>query len=317
MQNEVSIIIPVYNRAKIVERTLLSVLDQSYRPLHLILVDNCSEDDTLRVLNDFKNRHESSDFKVTVLQEPVHTAGAARNRGFSAATGQWVLFFDSDDVMAPDLVEQYMRKQESCGGTPQVIITKARLVRADGSKCVLPFHKGDELANHLLHGMLATQRYAVRRDFFALTDGWNPSLPGWNDWEMGVRLLLAQPRVAYLEPAEPLVFINETGSASITGTEFHSRQGQWEHVIDLMGQTIEVSSIDNKERYALLLEYRKVVLAAHYRREGFNNLAEPLYREAFGKLKRRRLLRLIIPLLYRWLVAGRRGASSAARLLIR
>lgn len=317
MKNEVSIIIPVYNRAAIVGRTLDSVWRQTYRPLQVILVDNCSEDNSLQVLNDFKQQHDASDFKVTILQEPIHTAGAARNCGFNAATGEWVLFFDSDDVMGPTLVEQYMLKQSTCTDEPHVIITKAWLVSPDGNKRVLPFHKGDELANHLLHGMLATQRYAVKRDFFATTSGWNPDLPGWNDWEMGVRLLLAKPQVAYLEPAEPLVFINESGGASITGTEFHSRHGQWEHVIELLGSTIEASGYTNKERYKLLLEYRKVVLAAHYRREGHNELAEPLYREAYDKLKNRWLLRISIPMLYKWLVGGHRGASSIARLIIR
>ncbi len=316
MNNLVSVIIPVYNRAHIVGRTLQSVLAQVYRPLQLVLVDNCSDDDSLRVLEQFRDEHHAPDFQVEVLQEEHHTAGAARNRGFSAATGSWLLFFDSDDVMQPQLVQHYMNIAHR-NPAPHIVVTKASLVAPDGSSRVLPFHKGDELANHLLHGMLATQRYAVDREFFAGTGGWNASLPGWNDWEMGVRLLLARPKVAYLEPEQPLVSIYQTGTASITGTEFHTRQGQWEHVIDLLDTEIESSFLENKRRYHRLLDYRRIVLAAQYRREGHDELAQLLYREAFDRLKKSALLRFSMPLLYKWLVAGRRGASSVARLLIR
>lgn len=316
MNNLVSVIIPVYNRAHIVERTLQSVLKQTYRPLQLILVDNCSDDDSLRVLKQFAQFYNAPDLQLMVLQEPHHTAGAARNRGFSAAKGSWLLFFDSDDVMQPQLVQQYMSIALDKVVSPDIVVTKASLVAPDGTSRVLPFHKGDELANHLLHAMLSTQRYVVRRDFFAATGGWNPDLPGWNDWEMGMRLLLANPKVTYLEPEQPLVNIYQTGAESITGTEFHTRQGQWERVIDLLDSEIESSSLSNKRRYHRLLDYRRVVLAAQYRREGHDELANPLYRMAYGRLKKNFKLRCFIPLLYRWLVAGRRGASSVARLLI-
>ena len=317
MDTLVSVIIPVYNRAHIVGRTLQSVLEQTYRPLQLILVDNCSDDDSLRVLEQFRSDHQTPDFQVEVLQEEHRTAGAARNRGLSAATGSWLLFFDSDDVMQPQLVQQYREIVHKDNPALHIVATKASLVAPDGSSRVLPFHKGDELANHLLHAMLATQRYAVSREFFAATGGWNPTLPGWNDWEMGVRLLLANPTVAYLEPEQPLVSIYQTGTASITGTEFHTRQGQWERVIDLLDTEIDASSLDNKRRYHRLLDYRRIVLAAQYRREGHEELAQPLYREAYGRLKKSALLRMAMPVLYKWLVAGRRGASSVARLLIR
>ena len=104
---QVSIIIPVYNRASIVVDTLNSVVAQTYRPLQLVLVDNYSTDDTLQVLETFKKEHPSLD--VVITREEHHTAGAARNRGFDQATGEWILYFDSDDSMEPDLVANYVK----------------------------------------------------------------------------------------------------------------------------------------------------------------------------------------------------------------
>ena len=258
---EVSIIIPVYNRATVVQATLDSVVAQTYRPLQVVLVDNYSTDDTLQVLETFKKEHPSLDIVIT--REGHHTAGAARNRGFDQATGEWILFFDSDDIMEPDLVANYVKlieKKSDDGEEPDLVSARSTLVFPDGSQREAPFHKKDLFANHILHGQLATQRYAVRREFFASTDGWNIDLPGWNDWELGLRLLLASPRVAYMGGKSDII-INHNGAGSITGTEFHSRQGQWEHVIDIMINEVRCSRLkpELKTRFERLLEYRRMV----------------------------------------------------------
>lgn len=324
---QVSIIIPVYNRAAVVPATLDSVLAQTHRPLQVVLVDNYSTDDTLRVLEDFKRDNSSEDFSVVVCREPHHTAGAARNTGFAAATGEWVLFFDSDDIMEPDLVASYVKvidKAASQGRAVDLVSARSTLVFPDGSKRETPYHKRDLLAQHVLHAQLATQRYAVRHAFFASTDGWNINLPGWNDWELGLRLLLARPAVAYMD-CRPRVIINHNGADSITGTEFHSRQGQWEHVIDIMVNEVRCSLLkpQYKLRYERLLEYRRMVLAAQYEREGFTELSKPLCREAYAALRdtygnNRRWRWLVAPVtrrLFARIARGKRGSARIARLL--
>ena len=245
---QVSIIIPVYNRASVVGDTLNSVVAQTYRPLQVILVDNYSTDDTLQVLETFKKEHPGEGFDVVVTREEHHTAGAARNHGFEQATGDWILFFDSDDLMDEKLVESYVKiieKARKKGRQLDLISAKSTLVFPDGTQRQAPFHKRDLFANHILHGQLATQRYAVRREFFDATDWWNINLPGWNDWELGLRLLLASPRVAFMG-GRSRVIINHNGADSITGTEFHSRQGQWEHVIDIMKGEVQCSRLKAK-----------------------------------------------------------------------
>ena len=322
---EVSIIIPVYNRATVVQATLDSVVAQTHRPLQVVLVDNCSTDNTLQVLETFQKEHPS--LNIVITQEAHHTAGAARNRGFEQATGEWVMFFDSDDQMEPDLVASYVKKIEKAskrGKSLDLISTRSTLVFPDGSKRQAPFHRKDLFAQHILHGQLATQRYAVRRDFFASTDGWNIDLPGWNDWELGLRLLLAQPHVSYMG-GKSRVIINHNGADSITGTEFHSRKGQWEHVIDIMKNEVVCSRLKNshKQRFLRLLEYRRLVLAAQYEREGHPDSAKPLCQQAYQALREsyrdnRRWRWLVAPVtrrLFARIAAGKRGSARIARLL--
>ena len=317
-----TVIIPVYNRATVVQRTLDTVLSQTYRPLQLVLVDNCSTDQTLQVLQEFKRCHEGDDFQIDVAQEARHTAGAARNRGFELATGEWIMFFDSDDEMAPGLVEAYHREVQRLGGQVDLVSARSLLVFPDGSRREAPFFTRDLIAVNILHSQLATQRYAVRREFFASTDGWNVDLPGWNDWELGMRLLLASPRVAFCTD-EPRVLVNHNGKDSITGTEFHSRAGQWERAIDMVESELRRSSLNHAEqmRYSRQLHYRRLVLAAHYEREGCADLANPLVHQAMTALghsygdnyKWRCFLAPVSRWLYRRIVAGKRGSARIAQ----
>lgn len=323
----VSIIIPVYNRASVVPTTLRTVLAQTHRPLQVVLVDNDSTDKSRLVLDHFKQDYDKDDFSIVVTSESHHTAGAARNRGFECATGEWVMFFDSDDLMDKHLVASYVNiiEQARAKGKPlDLISARSTLIFPDGSKRQAPFHRHDLFAQHILHGQLATQRYAVRRDFFAATDGWNINLPGWNDWELGLRLLLAAPHVAYLGGRSRVV-INHNGADSITGTEFHSRQGQWEYVISIMINEVRCSMLKakHKVRFERLLQYRRLVLAAQYEREGCPELAKPLCREAYQHLQEsyrssRCWQRWIAPVtrcLFARIAAGKRGSARIARLL--
>ena len=321
---KVSIIIQVYNRAQVVQRTLGSVAQQTHRPLQVVLVDNCSTDGSLAVLEDFSREHSAPDFEVLIVQEAHHTAGAARNRGLEVATCEWVLFFDSDDVMRPRLVERYVHEIERHEGELDLISTRSRVVFPDESTLELPFARRDIIAFHLLHSQLATQRYAVRRAFFAATDGWNINLPGWNDWEMGMRLLLARPRLAFMG-GQIDVEVYHSGNDSITGTEFHSRQGQWERVIDIVETEVHCSSLKNRRRYLRLLDYRRLVLAAQYEREGYPQLAKLLCKRACNSLRESYVgtwqWRWVVSPALKWMfgriVAGKRGSARIAQLLLR
>ena len=324
---EVTVIIPVYNRAQVVPATLQSVVAQTHRPLQVVLVDNDSTDDTRQVLETFRKEHPGDGFNVVITSESHHTAGAARNRGFELATGEWVLFFDSDDLMEEDLVESYVKvieKVKKKGRALDLISAKSKLIFPDGSQRQAPFHKRDLFANHILHAQLATQRYAVRREFFASTDGWNINLPGWNDWELGLRLLLAKPHVTYMG-GKSRIIINHNGEDSITGTEFHSRQGQWEYVIDIMKNEVRCSLLKPhlKQRYERLLEYRRLVLAAQYEHEGCPELSKPLCQQAYQALREtygnnRRWRWLVAPMtrrLFTRIATGKRGSARIARWL--
>src|SRR5574344_2128473 len=94
-----SIIIPYYNRAKILQRTLESVRKQSFRPLEILLVDNNSTDNGKEIAEDFAKTADEA-LTVKMLDCKKKGAAAARNCGLQSASGTFVYFFDSDDEMS-------------------------------------------------------------------------------------------------------------------------------------------------------------------------------------------------------------------------
>ncbi len=94
----VSTIIPVYNRARLVQEAVASVLEQSYRPIEVIIVDDGSTDDTSAALEALALRHPA---EVRVLRQGNGGPGRARETGRQAARGEFIQYLDSDDLLLP------------------------------------------------------------------------------------------------------------------------------------------------------------------------------------------------------------------------
>ena len=99
---KVSIIIPVYNGAKSVKRTLDSLLAQTLKDIEIIVVDDGSTDETPTILTQYANQDE----RIKVLHQQNAYVGAARNRGQQEATGEYIAYLDADDTISPDFYEK-------------------------------------------------------------------------------------------------------------------------------------------------------------------------------------------------------------------
>lgn len=102
MNRLLSIGVCVYNGEKTIGDTLNSILLQIYRPIEVVIVNDCSKDNTLRIVSDFKNKNDSVDFAVKIVNHEINTGIAeARNTCIANATGKWFGFIDSDDTLVP------------------------------------------------------------------------------------------------------------------------------------------------------------------------------------------------------------------------
>lgn len=99
MESLVSIVVPVYNGETSISKTIKSVLDQSYKNLELVIVDDGSTDDTSKIVGGFE------DSRIVLKQIPNGGVSHARNVGIDTATGSYISFLDADDTYERDFVE--------------------------------------------------------------------------------------------------------------------------------------------------------------------------------------------------------------------
>lgn len=101
--NLVSIIMPAYNVEKYIKYSIESVINQTYNNWELIIVDDCSKDKTIDVINSFKDKR----IKL-IKNEKNEGAITSRNKALQSAKGEWIAFLDSDDIWYKDKLEKQL-----------------------------------------------------------------------------------------------------------------------------------------------------------------------------------------------------------------
>ena len=304
----ITVIVPVYNRQSIVTATLDSISRQSARP-RLIIVDNGSTDDTPAVVTKWAKTHSDESFPVEVCVENAKGASAARQKGLALAQTPYVLFFDSDDIMLPDHVDRLCRAIEL---HPDVDIFgwDIAVTEMDGRSTIYPFFDRDIAFRHIFNSILSTQRYAVRTEFLRKAGGWNPTVLGWNDYELGMRLICASPKVKYLQ-GRPTVEMKRLAD-SITGTDYSSGAERWEYAMSLCRDTL---LRHGKRRWLGMLDLRYAVLAALYAREkSYENASRLL--DSVIRRQSSAWRKALLKSAYRYTALGGRGIHHLLRPLL-
>ncbi|MGI9533098.1 glycosyltransferase family 2 protein [Lutimonas sp.] len=109
MSNQkVSVITPLFNSEKYIAETIDSVLKQSYKDFEMIIIDDYSEDNSIKIVKEY------SDPRIHLICLNENSgAGVARNKGIEAATGRYIAFLDSDDLWVSDKLEKQLNFMNS------------------------------------------------------------------------------------------------------------------------------------------------------------------------------------------------------------
>lgn len=99
MAYEVTIGIPVYNAEKYISRALDTVLNQSFKEIEVLIVDDCSTDQTVSIIEKLQKDHQCGDCIRLLCQEKNSGPGPARNRMIDEAQGRYLFFMDADDTL--------------------------------------------------------------------------------------------------------------------------------------------------------------------------------------------------------------------------
>lgn len=180
----ISVILPTYNRTNSLRRSVQSVLEQSYKDIELLIVDDGSDDDTAEIVK------EIEDERVRYLpQHENRGACAARNVGIRAARGEYIAFQDSDDVWHREKLAaqiHFLQKNDADA-------VFCAFIRHDGDlTACLPegLSDGERVTYEAMleHNFISTQTLMGKSACFR-AEQFDEAYPRLQDWELGLRLV--------------------------------------------------------------------------------------------------------------------------------
>lgn len=194
----ISVVIPTYNRATTIEKCLDSVLNQTYKDIEVIIVDDCSTDDTVSVVEQYSKKTDK--IKLYVL-EKNSGACVARNYGVSKSKGEYIAFQDSDDIWRSNKLEsQYNTLVQN---NSDVVFCAMQLNYSDGN------HRGKKVPNNsykkgfinfdllLEKSVISTQTIFGKKECFERVQ-FDPNMPRLQDWDLMLRVV-KEFKVFYLD----------------------------------------------------------------------------------------------------------------------
>lgn len=188
----VSVIIPTYNRADTIKRSIESVLRQSYQNFEVIVIDDGSTDDTCRVVD------EIGDSRICYIKSDRRMgANAARNTGIQRAKGEYIAFQDSDDIWRKDKLKMQMdlfREKDDV----DIIYSRYLCHYANGETALVP-NKTCEYTKELLQedimsilaksNVIGTPTMIVRKRCFNEYGMFDLELQRFQDWEINIKFV--------------------------------------------------------------------------------------------------------------------------------
>jgi len=229
MKPLVSILIPAFNAEQWIADSLRCAVSQTWPRKEIIVVDDGSKDQTLAIAKQF----ESSD--VRVCTQKNQGAAATRNNAFAMSQGDYVQWFDADDLMAPDKTAKQMEAvEQGCG--KRVLLSGAwglfmhRPYRATFRPSPLweDLSRAEWLMRKMEHNVyMQTATWLVSRELAEAAGPWDTRLLGDDDGEFFCRVLLASEGTRFITGAK--VYYRQAGSGSLSYIGFSNRklEAQW------------------------------------------------------------------------------------------
>lgn len=245
----VSIVTPAWRASKIVADTIESVLAQGYEKWELLVVDDCSPDDTFEIVSAYAGR----DARIRALRNPANSGPAlTRNTGLAAARGRWIAFLDSDDVWLPNKLERTIAHAKT--NKSAITFTGFRRMDADGQNVGRYIDVPDRVTygNLLGNTVIATSTVLIDRQIvgdFRMKKVFYDDLACWLD-------ILRDDRTAYGLNEDLMRY--RVMNASVSRNKFRSAREVWKTFRTVENLSL-ISSSYHFARYAVngIRKYRK------------------------------------------------------------
>jgi len=184
----VAVIIPAYNREKTIKYCLDSVINQTYKNLEIIVVDNGSSDSTADIVKQY------SDERIKIIKLDKNSgAQHARNVGIKSATSEWITLLDSDDEWLLDKIEKQLKILEENNWNKHLVIHSDAILKDVVNNTVsdfnIPFVDGDNVYPLLLeHSSPFFQAIFTSKQAFEEIGYLDEDVPSYQEWDTSIRL---------------------------------------------------------------------------------------------------------------------------------
>ena len=202
----VSVIIPTFNRSDLVVKAIDSVLCQSYRNFEIIVVDDCSTDDTIKILQNYGDN-------IQLIRNSINSyVGFSRNNGASFANGEYIAFLDSDDKWLPNKLElqiSWMKKNQF-----EISTTNFFSFQKNTNQLIFknrPYSSKLNLKD-ILYGVFIApgSTLIIKRDYFIFLNGYDITYKRLEDWDLLIKIFLTYKNIGFLSlPTAEIFSSNE------------------------------------------------------------------------------------------------------------
>ena len=254
----ISVIIPTYNRAACLERSIGSILAQTYNDWELIIVDDGSTDNTKKLVTNMASS------KVRYIYQEHRGACYARNRGIREANGEYIAFQDSDDYWHPSKLEMQM----NCMCQENADIVFCAFERKDiDNKYIgrVPCDQNQrsgfiDIFDILPENICSTQTLLLKKECFNY-DLFNEDLPRLQDWDLMIRLV-QKYKVYFLNEILVTQYFQKDSISYNTEAYLTSINYVFACVIDILKDKSLIYKINEKDKQIVELKDKLNYLSA-------------------------------------------------------
>ncbi len=260
----ISIIIPAYNRAHLIQETLHTVVAQTSPDWECIVVDDGSTDDTVNVVSAFAK----ADKRIHLFQrENTYAPGGngARQMGLDRASSDWVMFLDSDDVLDQECIQNRLTAVEEAVAMCVFHTASFKEQPEENGVYWNMLYKGETPKDYLMRFLYQDMPWHTtgvlwNATFLRNIGGWNQELSAWQDWELHVRALTYNPRIkAHLGKGDTYYRLDVSDSIATRKKTLKYLEAVKKAIESIEGKVLNSNTITDPKRHLRFLIYRNLI----------------------------------------------------------
>lgn len=259
----VSVLIPLYNTDKYLVECLDSIINQTYKNLEVIIVNDGSTDNSLPIANEYADRYEW----INVYSQKNSGAASARNKAFSLSAGNYIQYFDSDDIMHPEKISFQIEALKQYGYDP-CISAISQWARFYGTidnavfKELKTYKDYDDTLIYLIEcwenfQCMVGTAWLIHRKLHEKIGGWDSLLSVHDDYLFFAKVAYFSNKIIYAD--QSIVYWRQDNLQSLSNVATWKGMSSHMEVCNQLFELVQNESNIPRLKHALAMEYSKFI----------------------------------------------------------